>query len=212
MRGIVSRLALLHAVSARHASTTLVFMTRNGSAPERCGSPPRNWANRYGCVTSDSDEFGVPSNLFGSVPADFYGALGRIAPVGSRLEMRFAVVVAKVLDGDPDSTAGLCVPALNGMHKDVELSVGFEELRAQAVKPMKSWNQHLHSLWPQPTADDAYGWRAVIPKHRIEPAHSGVHIRTKPHQYEGAHSATRRGRNCIAWPLLAVALRLFVAN
>ena len=126
----------------------------------------------------ERDDFGVPSNMFGAVPPDFDGALGRIAAVGSLLEMRFAVAVAKVLGRHPDQTAGQSVGALNGLLTDIELSQGFETLRAQAVELMGRRNEHIHSLWPSPTEIHAYGWRAVVAKHRTEEGNSAVHITT----------------------------------
>ena len=117
-----------------------------------------------------TDEFGVPDNTFGPVPEKFYGLLGRIVALGALVEMRFGTVIERITERSEDSLAGWQMGRLGAEFDKVEkqrsgegrpLSAGMVALRSQARDAMERRNALVHSLWPNPTLEEARGWRSV---------------------------------------------------
>lgn len=107
--------------------------------------------------------------MFGQVPDDFYGLIGRVALVATLLEDR-VLGLLWALDNEPQATyAGLAATRLAPMirqrverHADAlggALVADIESALVQALGVLEDRNALVHSLWPQPTMEKAQGWR-----------------------------------------------------
>lgn len=116
------------------------------------------------------DRFGVPDQMFGDVPEDFYGLIGRIALVATLLEDR-VLGLLWALDKDPQAThAGLAAARLAPMirerckrHAEAlggALVADTDSALARALDVLEVRHALVHSLWPQPTMQKAQGWRS----------------------------------------------------
>jgi hypothetical protein len=117
-----------------------------------------------------SDRFGVPDNMFGAVPDDFYGLVGRIALVSTLLEDKVMTMLGS-LDTKPHPTyAGLptsqVVPQIRKTlkhHAEVlgeDLVVEIDEALTASTTALNERHALVHSLWPNPTMEKAQGWRS----------------------------------------------------
>jgi hypothetical protein len=117
-----------------------------------------------------SDRFGVPENMFGPVPDDFYGLVGRIALVSTLLEDKVMTMLYS-LDTKPHPTyAGLpasqVAPEIRKRLKrraEVlgEALVGeIDDAVTASATVLDQRHALIHSLWPNPTLDKAQGWRS----------------------------------------------------
>jgi len=117
-----------------------------------------------------SDRFGVPENMFGPVPDDFYGLVGRIALVSALLEDKVMTMLYS-LDTRPHPTyAGLPVSQIapeirKRLKRRAEVLGGnlVDEIdRALTASTTALDQRHalIHSLWPNPTMERAQGWRS----------------------------------------------------
>lgn len=117
-----------------------------------------------------SDRFGVPENMFGLVPDDFYGLVGRIALVSTLLEDKVMTMLYS-LDTKPHPTyAGL--PASHvapEIRKRLErraqvlgeaLVDEIDEALTASTTVLDQRHALIHSLWPNPTMEKAQGWRS----------------------------------------------------
>ena len=121
------------------------------------------------------DRFGVPDRIFGPVPDDFYGLVGRITLVATLLEDR-VLGLLWALDEEPQAThAGLAATRLAPMirqrckrHADAlggALTADIESALDLALDLLEVRHALVHSLWPQPTMQKAQGWRSKrVPK------------------------------------------------
>jgi hypothetical protein len=117
-----------------------------------------------------ADRFAVPDQMFGHVPDDFYGLIGRIALVATLLEDR-VLGLLWALDEEPQAThAGLAAKRLAPMirqrckrHADAlggALAADIESALALVLDVLEERHALVHSLWPQPTMQKAQGWRS----------------------------------------------------
>lgn len=113
------------------------------------------------------DRFGVPTQMFGQVPDDFYGL---IALVATLLEDR-VLSLLWALDDEPQAThAGLAATRLVPMirqraerHADAlggALVADIQSALVQSLGVLEERHALVHSLWPQPTMEKAQGWRS----------------------------------------------------
>ena len=125
-----------------------------------------------GCVT---DRFGVPDGVFGRVPDDFYGLIGRIALIATLLEDR-VLGLLWALDEEPQAThaglsAGRLAPMIRQRSKRHAGALGdslvlqIEAALVQVLDVLDQRHALVHSLWPEPTMETAQGWRSKrLPK------------------------------------------------
>jgi hypothetical protein len=110
-----------------------------------------------------ADRFGVPDQMFGHVPDDFYGLIGRIALVATLLEDR-VLGLLWALDEELQAThAGLAATRLAPLirqryerHADAlgeALVADIEWALVQALDVLEDRHALVHSLWPRPTME-----------------------------------------------------------
>ena len=121
------------------------------------------------------DRFGIPDLMFGDVPDDFYGLVGRIALVATLLEDR-VLGLLWALDDEPQAThAGLStsqlIPKIRERTERHAKALGddlvddIESTLVAAAEVLDQRHALIHSLWPQPTLEKAQGWRSKrVPK------------------------------------------------
>lgn len=125
----------------------------------------------------EPDRFGIPGNTFGSVPEDFYGAVGRVVMLSALIENQFEFVVT-TLDRRPESEyagqpIGELRRRLDRIAENRELSQQLLDARAEIIDVLAERNAIVHSLWPSPTMELARGWRTVVERMR---GPSGEHV------------------------------------
>lgn len=125
----------------------------------------------------EPDRFGVPGNMFGAVPDDFYGAMGRIVNLGAMVEHKLCLLVMALGGLEEDVVAGEQMGDLTKRFDKVAgkrtLPADMITARVDAEQVMFARNAMVHSLWPSPTAADARGWRGIPKRFRVE---DGPHI------------------------------------
>ncbi|MGH3873641.1 MAG: hypothetical protein ACRDSR_19380 [Pseudonocardiaceae bacterium] len=122
-----------------------------------------------------SDAYGIPDNMFGQVPETFFGMLGRIVMVTALLELRLLDLRTELERAVQDEHAGESAAQLiDGCRKRLDdYDPAFAET-ARAVldrarTALDSRNAVVHSIWPAPGIDGAYGWRPVRSPKREPP-------------------------------------------
>lgn len=129
-----------------------------------------------------SDPYGIPPNMFGIVPEELFGALGRVVMVAALLELQLLDLVTTLDQASQETHAGQSgtqlIKACRTLVDDLEPS-----LRAMVVPVLDRADDELamrnavvHSLWPSPTATYAYGWRPVTKSKRMSPGQANVAI------------------------------------
>jgi len=121
-----------------------------------------------------SDKYDIPDGVFGEVPDDFYGLVGRVALLAALLDDRLLSMVwalrnepQPVQAGQP--SAELLRLATSGLLRhDDELRTAGEQLLAQTKEALDARNAIVHSIWPNPSLTNARGWRPVIQRRRTE--------------------------------------------
>lgn len=110
-----------------------------------------------------TDEWGVPANMFGYVPADFIATVGRVVMVGALIEYMFAHVVASVAGKSQVDVAGLSMHELRrALGKAAQGRVFTERVVAVVAETealMRDRNAIVHSRWPFSGDGPARGWR-----------------------------------------------------
>ena len=132
-----------------------------------------------------TDDFGIPGNVFGAVPEAFYGALGRVVALGALVEMRLGQVVME-LEAVPESVvAGLQIAQLKDRLEKLRkhrvetarpLPLQLLTLVEEAGRAMARRNELVHSLWSNPTMNEARGWRPARQGLRPDPANAAVWV------------------------------------
>jgi hypothetical protein len=116
------------------------------------------------------DRFGVPPNLMGRHPEEFFSILGRIVALAAILENKILVFYQYLVGRRQDEHTGLFVGqlianALQQLHRlppaDRELAEEFL-LEAKAITDKR--NDYVHNLWPAQGDGRLFGWRAVSKK------------------------------------------------
>ncbi len=121
------------------------------------------------------DQYGIPENMFGHVPEAFYGLLGRIVMVTALLELRLLDLLTELHQVSQGVHAGkqgtalidACHTRLDAYRDD--FSHDCREVLDRARAALNFRNSVVHSLWPAPRLNDAYGWRPVRGRKRDHP-------------------------------------------
>ena len=121
------------------------------------------------------DRYGVPSNMFGVVPDDFYAIVGRVIMLATQVEYRVLALLWALDRQQPqDVHAGKparellkeCRSRLHGHDQAIRDAGRGLLTRVQAA--LDERHAVAHSLWPSPGLDRAYGWRPIIEKRRTQ--------------------------------------------
>lgn len=121
-----------------------------------------------------TDDFGVPDNTFGLVEERFYGAVGRVVMLSAVAELRLLDLCTALTgaeqgehDGkNPTELLEASRAALPGFIGDFAAKT--ESVLEQLRLLLEDRNAVVHSLWPSPATDDAWGWRPVRKTRRTE--------------------------------------------
>lgn len=117
------------------------------------------------------DAFGVPGNMCGDVPEDFYAVVGRIVMVSAVLELKLLNLAQGLDRKNPQSAyAGKPAGRLITSTRKLLDTPGMENFRddgnallSRVAAALEDRNAVVHNAWPNPTLKDASGWRPVIP-------------------------------------------------
>lgn len=120
------------------------------------------------------DDFGIPYNMFGPVPETFFAMVGRVVMVASLLDLRLLDLLTELEQAPQDKHAGRpasglvmdCRTLLKGY--DTPFTESATRTLDLAKQALHERNAVVHSVWPNPSAEGAYGWRPV-PKARRDP-------------------------------------------
>ena len=121
-----------------------------------------------GCYTRGvSDAYGIPDNMFGEVPEEFFAMIGRIVMVTSFLELRVLDLLTELEQTPQDVHAGKsgtdlikgCRRRLGDYDPAFAAAAGAVLDRVRVALDQR--NAVVHSIWPAPGVDSAYGWRPV---------------------------------------------------
>lgn len=146
---------------------------RADQAQKTASSPPCNAA----IPVAVSDTCGIPDNMFGPVPEQFFGLLGRIVMVTSLLELRVLDLLTELEQIPQQVHAGRpgaeLIKACRRRLGDYDPA--FAEAAAAVLDRVRDAlhrrNAVVHSIWPAPRAESAYGWRP-LPKGQRQRASS----------------------------------------
>lgn len=134
-----------------------------GTACRRQDPCRRVTTSHAGRVT---DRYGIPENMFGEVPEDFYALVGRIALVSTLVEDRLLGILW-ALDDQPQPThAGHSASRIKELvearlHKvSSPVADRIQSLLDRISKALERRHALVHSLWPNPTEHQAEGWRS----------------------------------------------------
>lgn len=114
-----------------------------------------------------SDPYGIPDNMFGQVPEEFFGMLGRIVMVTSFLELRVLDLLTELEQVPQEVHAGkLGAQLLDRCRQRLsDYDPAFAETAGAVLdrvrEALHQRNAIVHSIWPGPSADSAYGWRPL---------------------------------------------------
>lgn len=122
--------------------------------------------------TNTSDSYAIPPNMFGNIPEEFFGALGRVVMVTALLELRLLDLVTALDHTMQEEHAGEpgreLIRACRTLLPDQDPSLSAEALdmldRVHDALGMR--NAVVHSLWPSPSTAAAFGWRPVTKSKR----------------------------------------------
>lgn len=118
-----------------------------------------------------SDSWGVPDNFFGPVPAEFYAVVGRVTMLAALLDDMMLRLTWALTDEVQSVHAGkfaseldkVCRQAVGRNSTELRADVTAALDRARATRRLR--NAVVHSLWPNPTLDSAFGWRPAKSGH-----------------------------------------------
>lgn len=117
-----------------------------------------------------TDPWDIPESLFGPVPEEFYAVVGRVTMLAALVDdmlLRLAWSLTDAVQSVHSGKSGglleeVCRAAVVGF--SVELATDVETTLDEVNEARQLRNAVVHSVWPNPTVDGAFGWRAVIPK------------------------------------------------
>lgn len=125
----------------------------------------------FAVLRTTVDSFGVPSNLTGNHPEEFFSMLGRIVALSALLENRVLVFYQYLVGRRQDEHTELGVGKLiaNALREirtlpdraDRQLA---EEFLTEAKAITGKRNDYVHNLWPAQTDGRLFGWR--VPQKR----------------------------------------------
>jgi hypothetical protein len=112
------------------------------------------------------DPFGVPSNLMGHHPEEFFSMLGRIVALSASLEYRLLSFYQSLAGRDQNAFIELSVSrVIAGARKELHRLADPEERRMaaeyldEAETITKRRNDYVHNLWPAQPGGCTFGWR-----------------------------------------------------
>ena len=120
-------------------------------------------------------DYGIPDKMFGPVPDVFFAMVGRVVMVVSLLEVRLLDLLTELDQAPQGKHAG---KSASDLIKDCDAALdGYDPPFAQPARQtldaardaLRERNGVVHSVWPNPSADGAYGWRPVPEKRRDSP-------------------------------------------
>lgn len=126
-----------------------------------------------------TDAFGVPARFFGDADEDFYAVLGRVVMVAALLEDRLLTLLTVLTNAPQGQYAGLGFSALSKQARRAlrVRPAAYAEQVGRALDRLEvrftQRNELVHSLWPSPTLERAWGHRAV-----------SINKRTRPEDFE----------------------------
>lgn len=130
-----------------------------------------------------TDRFGVPDNLMGPHPDDFFGRVGRVVTLSALLENRLLGLV--------QLQAGPQHPPLNKLPPSKLIAKGREHLDCfadptdlvlakefftRAKQAMEKRNDVVHNLWPAQDDGTLFGWRISHDQPILYPAITTEHM------------------------------------
>jgi len=112
------------------------------------------------------DSFGIPDELLGPHPEEFYGAVGRIVTLSALLENGLLSLVEK-LKSDPQGSLAklpatdLVVEGRKHLSRfdDAAQRARAESFFADLDGALKQRNDVTHNVWPAQPGGDLFGWR-----------------------------------------------------
>ena len=125
------------------------------------------------------DQYGIPDNLFGHVPEEFYALIGRVVMMASYLE-DCLLDLLQAMDDAPQIThadkfgndlvklARQRVTVLRDDAASEQFGTQVKALVEEVDAALKRRNEIVHSLWADPRLNGASGWRNVTSKLRKE--------------------------------------------
>ena len=123
---------------------------------------------------TETDDFGVPLNIMGRHPEDFFSILGRIVALAAILENKILVfyqyLVGRRQDDHTELAVGrLIANALQELHRlpPAEGDLAKEWL-LEAKEITAKRNDYVHNMWPAQGDGRLFGWR--VPKKKNAPA------------------------------------------
>ncbi|MGI8415845.1 MAG: hypothetical protein ACR2P2_06470 [Nakamurella sp.] len=130
------------------------------------------------------DEFGIPERMFSQVPEGFFGLMGRVAMVAAVLDDRPVTLLTQLTGSHQGKYAGW-MPGRSLPELKKVLTTRRPELAAEGIglverlhSAFDGRNELIHSLWPHPTLEYAYGHRGVASGKRTDPNDFSVGITT----------------------------------
>ncbi len=118
------------------------------------------------------DRYGVPNNMFGRLPEDFYGLIGRIVAISALVENKLGDLVATLSDTVQSTHAGedsgrairnarrlLLFPVAVRPGVPFTVAAQLNELVDRVEGAMRERNDIVHSVWPGASLERARGWR-----------------------------------------------------
>jgi hypothetical protein len=121
------------------------------------------------------DRFGVPPNIMGRHPEDFFSILGRIVALAAVLENKVLVFYQHLVGGRQDEHSELGVGQLvtNGLQELHRLPPADRDLakewllEAQVMTAKR--NDYVHNMWPAQGDNRLFGWRMPKKRNATEP-------------------------------------------
>lgn len=126
------------------------------------------------------DRYGVPNQLFGQLPDDFYGLIGRVVAVSALVETQLGDLVATLADTVQSTFAGqdggravktarrlLLFPLAARPSVSYAMAAQLNDLVDRIEEAMRERNDIVHSVWPGASLENARGWRPAPKAQRL---------------------------------------------
>jgi len=129
----------------------------------------------FAVLSTTVDSFGVPSNLTGNHPEEFFSLLGRIVALSALLENRVLVfyqyLVGRRQDEHTEFGVGKLIANALGEIRTLPVpgdrQLG-EEFLTEAKALTTKRNDYVHNLWPAQGDGRLFGWRVPQKKNAQE--------------------------------------------
>jgi hypothetical protein len=138
-----------------------------------------------------SDRYGIPNKTFGLVPEAFYGMVGRVAMLSALLELRLLDLRTELCRAPQDAYTGQSGTTLIGECRArlPQYEPAFADtagvVLGAAREALLKRHEVIHSVWPEPGLDSAYGWRPVPERRRKTPGQTYVNVTLGPGELAG---------------------------